>query len=64
MVRQTVDSWTTLYKDAYLNEAISFIKSIINDEPTMVTGVDGKMAVQVVRAGNLSLAEQRVVTIQ
>jgi myo-inositol 2-dehydrogenase/D-chiro-inositol 1-dehydrogenase/scyllo-inositol 2-dehydrogenase (NAD+) len=55
MVRQTVDSWTTLYKDAYLNEAISFIKSIINDEPTMVTGVDGKMAVQVVRAGNLSL---------
>lgn len=58
-----VNSWRTLFKDAYLNEDISFINSILEDSAPKVTGHDGKMAVGAVLAGNLSIKEKRVVSL-
>jgi myo-inositol 2-dehydrogenase/D-chiro-inositol 1-dehydrogenase/scyllo-inositol 2-dehydrogenase (NAD+) len=59
--RPLVDSWRTLFKDAYLAEDIAFVESIRNSAPPKVTGYDGKMAVKVVNAGNVSISEKRVV---
>jgi predicted dehydrogenase len=58
-----VNSWRTLFKDAYLNEDIGFIECIREDSAPKVTGIDGKMAVGVVKAGNLSIKEKRVVNL-
>ena len=56
-----VDSWRQLFKEAYLNEDISFIECIREGKTPKVTGYDGKMAVQAVSAGNRSIVEKRVV---
>ncbi|MEI3339346.1 MAG: Gfo/Idh/MocA family oxidoreductase [Eubacterium sp.] len=56
-----IESWRGLFKDAYRNEDISFINSILNDTEPEVTGHDGKMAVKVVNAGNISIVEKRIV---
>jgi predicted dehydrogenase len=58
-----VSSWRNLFKDAYLAEDIHFIESIQNRRTPGVTGFDGKMAVRVAKAGNLSIKEKRVVTL-
>lgn len=50
-----VSSWTHLFREAYVNEDISFIQAIINDREPEVTGKDGLMAVKVVNAGNKSI---------
>jgi myo-inositol 2-dehydrogenase/D-chiro-inositol 1-dehydrogenase/scyllo-inositol 2-dehydrogenase (NAD+) len=63
MVRPIMDSWRYLFKDAYVQEDINFINCILNDEEPKVTGVDGKMAVKVVKAGNLSIIEKRIVEL-
>lgn len=52
MSRPFVSSWTELFKDAYLEEDKSFIKAIIEDSETLVTGFDGMMAVCAVEEGN------------
>jgi myo-inositol 2-dehydrogenase/D-chiro-inositol 1-dehydrogenase/scyllo-inositol 2-dehydrogenase (NAD+) len=56
-----IDSWTKLFRDAYLAEDISFIDSIQNQSPPKVTGYDGEMAVKVVTAGNLSIIEKKII---
>lgn len=58
-----VDSWRGLFKEAYLNEDIAFIDSVRNGLPPQVSGHDGKMAVKVVNAGNASIVEKRIVTL-
>jgi myo-inositol 2-dehydrogenase/D-chiro-inositol 1-dehydrogenase/scyllo-inositol 2-dehydrogenase (NAD+) len=58
-----VDSWRSLFKEAYLNEDISFVQAILNDTPVKVSGHDGKMAVRVVNAGNTSIVEKRIVQL-
>ncbi|MDC7291641.1 Gfo/Idh/MocA family oxidoreductase [Blautia schinkii] len=58
-----VNSWRDLFKDAYLNEDVSFADAVLNDKPVKVTGHDGKMAVQVVNAGNISIVEKRIVRL-
>ena len=58
-----IDSWRGLFKDAYLNEDIAFINAIEKDTEPEVTGHDGKMAVAVVNAGNTSITEKRIVTL-
>lgn len=58
-----IESWRGLFKDAYRNEDISFINCILNDTEPEVTGHDGKMAVKVVNAGNISIVEKRIVTL-
>lgn len=61
--QEFVNSWRSLFKEAYLNEDIAFVQCILNDTPPKVTAYDGKMAVNVVNAGNLSIKEKRVVTL-
>ena len=56
-----VKSWTDLFKDAYLEEDVQFVDCILNDKEPQVTGHDGKMAVQIVEAGNRSVAEKRII---
>ena len=58
-----VNSWRNLFEDAYRNEDIAFIRAIENGSEPEVTGHDGKMAVRVVNAGNLSITEKRVVEL-
>jgi predicted dehydrogenase len=62
-VHPVVESWRDLFSDAYLNEDISFVRSILEDAPPRAAGIDGKMAVRVVRAGNRSITEKRIVTL-
>ena len=48
-------SWRTLFRDAYLAEMESFVASVLDDQPTKVTGADGRWAVEAVVAINESL---------
>ena len=58
-----VASWRTLFSEAYLSEDRAFVESIVSETPAQVTGHDGKMAVAAVNAGNISIAEKRIVTV-
>lgn len=58
-----IASWTALFKDAYLEEDIEFIKCILNDTSPKVTGEDGKAAVAVVKAGNRSIQEKTIIRL-
>ena len=58
-----ISSWTDLFKDAYLEEDIHFIDCIINEKQPKVTGIDGKKAVQVVKAGNQSIKENKIIEL-
>ena len=59
-----VQSWRTLFIDAYLEEDKAFIDSILKDCMPLVTGNDGLEAVRVVNAGNTSIIEKRPVIIR
>jgi predicted dehydrogenase len=59
-----VQSWRTLFLDAYLEEDVQFIKAILKDTEPLVTGQDGLEAVRVVNAGNISIRENRPVSIK
>lgn len=59
--RPLMSSWMVLFEDAYYEEDKSFVQSILNDDPPLVTGIDGLKAVEVVEAGNQSLIEKRIV---
>ncbi len=56
-----VNSWMTLFKEAYLAEDISFINAVIHDITPEITGVDGRMAVAVVEAGNCSITNKEII---
>ncbi len=58
-----IDSWRTLFKDAYLREDEHFIDCILNDKQPEVTGFDGKMAVKIVKAGNESIKQKRIINL-
>ncbi|MFA6763044.1 MAG: Gfo/Idh/MocA family oxidoreductase [Sphaerochaetaceae bacterium] len=58
-----VQSWRTLFLDAYLEEDKAFVSSIIKDTAPLVTGLDGLEAVRVVNAGNTSIKERQPVKI-
>ncbi|MFC3803433.1 Gfo/Idh/MocA family oxidoreductase [Cohnella sp. GCM10012308] len=53
--RPFMNSWRSLFKEAYLAEDTDFIAAILEGRPPRVTGHDGKMAVRVVEAGNASI---------
>ncbi len=61
--RPSVVSWTHLYRDAYLAEDMEFIAAIREGRPAAVTGRDGRAAVAVVNAGNLSIRQRRPVSL-
>ena len=56
-------SWRDLFKDAYLAEDESFVECIREDKEPRVTGLDGKMAVAVVEAGNRSIREGKPIML-
>ena len=58
-----INSWMTLFRDAYLAEDIAFIECIKNNTQPKVSGVDGRMAVAIVEAGNTSILEKRLVKL-
>ncbi|MDR0657186.1 MAG: Gfo/Idh/MocA family oxidoreductase [Treponema sp.] len=57
----TVKSWTNLFREAYMEEDISFVTSIREGRAPEVSGIDGMMAVEIVRAGNESIREKKIV---
>ena len=59
----SIVSWTSLYRDAYLAEAIEFVTAIREGRPAAVTGRDGRAAVAVVNAGNRSIVEKQPVSL-
>ncbi len=59
-----INSWMTLFIDAYLAEDTSFVNAVLNDTPTEVTGYDGRMAVATVQAGNQSITERAIKTVK
>lgn len=59
-----VQSWRTLFIDAYFEEDSAFITAIQNHSEPLVTGLDGLEAVRVVNAGNTSIIEKRIVKIK
>lgn len=63
MVTPFIETWRTLFIDAYKREDEAFIRSILEDSPPDVTGFDGKMAVSVVNAGNQSIREKRPIQL-
>lgn len=63
IARPFMNSWQSLYKEAYLAEDSDFVASIIEDRAPKVTGHDGKMAVAVVNAGNASIREGTVISL-
>jgi len=63
VVQPVQNSWRTLYVDAYLKEDKHFIECIREECSPKVTGVDGKMCVSAVTAGNLSIVEKRIVIL-
>lgn len=58
-----INSWMTLFTDAYLTEDIAFAEAIINDTPPVVTGWDGRQAVSIVEAGNRSIETKSIVRL-
>ena len=63
MVKPVIKSWRDLFIEAYLLEDTDFIHCILEDREPVVTGIDGKMAVMVVNAGNQSIREKRPVSV-
>ncbi|GAK60489.1 hypothetical protein U27_00386 [Candidatus Vecturithrix granuli] len=63
IVTPFMETWRTLFIDAYRKEDEEFIESIVEDKTPRVTGIDGKMAVKVVNAGNQSIREKRPVQL-
>jgi myo-inositol 2-dehydrogenase/D-chiro-inositol 1-dehydrogenase/scyllo-inositol 2-dehydrogenase (NAD+) len=59
-----VKSWTDLFRDAYREEVVDFVRCIREDAVPRAQGRDGKAAVEVVSAGNRSIAERRPVSLQ
>ena len=61
--KDSMDSWRTLFKDAYLAEANAFADCVLNDSEPEVTGYDGKMALILVNEGLRSILEKRPIEI-
>jgi myo-inositol 2-dehydrogenase/D-chiro-inositol 1-dehydrogenase len=57
-------SWRTLFRDAYAEEARSFVRCVLDDVEPEVTGYDGKMALILVRDGLRSLLEHRPIAVE
>jgi len=59
----TIKSWSTLFFEAYVNEDISFVKSIREGKPPEISGIDGMAAVDIVRAGNESIKTGKIIRL-
>jgi scyllo-inositol 2-dehydrogenase (NAD+) len=63
VVGQSVKSWRTLFKEAYLKEMEHFVECIRADRTPSVTGQDGLRAVQAVVAVNQSIRQGQAVEL-
>ncbi len=63
MVQPIVASWRDLFRQAYLAEDVDFVDSIRSGRAPRVSGMDGKMAVRIVNAGNRSIREKRPIAV-
>lgn len=61
--QDSMKTWRTLFADAYVAEARSFVSCIVNDTEPEVTGHDGKMALTLVNQGLKSILEKRPIEI-
>ena len=59
----SMDSWRTLFRDAYTAEANAFIRCILEDTEPPVTGLDGRMALMLVHEGLRSILEKRPIDL-
>jgi predicted dehydrogenase len=57
IVQPFVKSWRTLFAEAYAAEDRDFVECVREQRAPLVQGIDGRMAVAVVIAGNRSIAE-------
>lgn len=64
IVQDSMDSWRTLFAEAYTAEANAFVDCIMNDTEPEVNGHDGKMALMLVNAALRSLLEKRPLEIR
>ena len=62
--QDSMPTWRTLFKDAYVSEDRSFVDSIVNDTEPEVTGQDGLMALKLVNCALKSLLEGRAVQVE
>ncbi len=62
-VSDSMNSWRTLFADAYVAEARAFVKAIQEDTTPEVTGEDGKMALKLVNAGLQSILEKKEIEL-
>ena len=60
----SVDSWRTLFRDAYLEEDRAFIRAILDDTEPEVTGYDGRMALMLVQEGLRSILSHEPVLLR
>ena len=63
LVRPAMNSWRYLFRDAYFAEDVDFVACILEDREPKVTGLDGRMAVKVVNAGNKSIKGKCIVAL-
>lgn len=63
IVSDSMDSWRTLFKEAYVAEDQAFVNAIRNDEEPEVTGLDGKTALVMVHAAVRSYLGKEVVDL-
>jgi myo-inositol 2-dehydrogenase/D-chiro-inositol 1-dehydrogenase/scyllo-inositol 2-dehydrogenase (NAD+) len=59
-----IQSWRDLFRDAYLAEDRAFVDCILEGKEPQVTGIDGRMAVAVVNAGNRSIRTGKPVLLE
>jgi myo-inositol 2-dehydrogenase/D-chiro-inositol 1-dehydrogenase len=58
-----LDFFMDRYLDSYVKEMDAFIQSILNNEPVPVTGEDALKAMNIAEAANLSVKENRPVSL-
>jgi myo-inositol 2-dehydrogenase/D-chiro-inositol 1-dehydrogenase/scyllo-inositol 2-dehydrogenase (NAD+) len=63
VITRTVESWRTLFREAYVAEIEHFIACAVGGMTPRATGLDGLKAAEAVVAANLSLAGGEPVTI-
>jgi inositol 2-dehydrogenase len=59
-----VDHWLVRFADAYLDELRDFVRAILADRPTRITGGDGRRALAVAVAAEQSYRDGRPVSIE
>jgi len=52
------------YTESFVNEMRAFVHAVLQDEPTQVSGIDGRLAVMIGLAARKSYDERRPVRLE